>query len=99
MRRLRTASGVCVTTPRVPPPSLILRRDEPGPIGSVARFARASWPGSIAIRVHFAGAPPPAASASALAVAANVESIDEEGAVVHDHREVDGASRRGPGPV
>ena len=36
--RLTTASGVCVTTPLVPPPSLIFRVLEPGPIGSVAEL-------------------------------------------------------------
>ena len=35
------------TTPRVPPPSLILRVLEPGPIGSVSEFPRWSWPASI----------------------------------------------------
>src|SRR5829696_5485534 len=46
MARLTCAS------PGAPPPSLILRRLEPGPIGSVARFARRSWPGSTRIRVQ-----------------------------------------------
>src|SRR4051812_11140252 len=46
MARLTRAS------PGAPPPSLILRRREPGPIGSVAKFARRSWPGSTTIRVH-----------------------------------------------
>src|SRR5881397_2074035 len=44
--RLRSASGMPVTTPLVPPPSRILCVDEPGPIGSVFRLTRRSWPGS-----------------------------------------------------
>src|SRR3954469_14312160 len=87
---------MCVTTPLVPPPSLILRRDEPGPIGSVARFARASWPGSIAMRVHFAGAAVAAGatrrSAAALA-AVNVERIEEERPLVDGPVEADRARR------
>jgi hypothetical protein len=41
-----TDSGVPVVVPRVPPPSLIFRVAEPGPIGSVAVFRERSWPGS-----------------------------------------------------
>ena len=36
-----------VTMPVAPPPSLILRVLDPGPIGSVSRFACSSWPGSM----------------------------------------------------
>ena len=46
-RRLSSASRRPLTTPLVPPPSLIFRVDEPGPIGSVSAFARRSWPGSM----------------------------------------------------
>src|SRR5215208_2760365 len=55
-----TLSGVPDATPRVPPPSLILRVRDAGPIGSVSGFGRASWPGSMTIRVHGASAAPEA---------------------------------------
>ena len=45
-RRFSSASLSPDTTPWVPPPSLILRVADPGPIGSVAGLARRSWPGS-----------------------------------------------------
>ena len=38
-RRFTEASRWPVTTPEVPPPSLILRAAEPGPIGSIPRLA------------------------------------------------------------
>ncbi len=44
-RMFSSASVNPDTTPCVPPPSLILRVDEPGPIGSVSAFPRRSWPG------------------------------------------------------
>src|SRR3954471_2447406 len=96
MRRFTTLSGVPVATPRVPPPSLILRCAEPGPIGSVARFARASCPGSIAMRLQRAGLPPAAgaraaanASAAAALIAVYVERIDQEDVAGDGHMELD----------
>ena len=65
---VRSGSLIPVTTPCVPPPSLIFRVVEPGPIGSVARFARASCPGSITTTG------PPAARAAPV----NDESRGEE---------------------
>ena len=49
-----SASRIPVTTPRVPPPSLIFGVADPGPIGSVSAFARRSWPGSITTTVPVA---------------------------------------------
>ena len=50
-RTARSFKPICRTTaasPEAPPPSLIFRYVEPGPIGSVSRFAPfAEWPGSM----------------------------------------------------
>ena len=62
-----TASGVPVVVPRVPPPSLILSVDEPGPIGSVAEFARRSCPGSTTTVGGCSGTPSSASAEKAAA--------------------------------
>src|SRR5215207_3940102 len=49
IRTARVFQAIWRTTrasPGAPPPSLILRRVEPGPIGSVVRFGVRAWPGS-----------------------------------------------------
>src|SRR5918995_5396635 len=49
IRTARVFQAIWRTTrasPGAPPPSLILRTVEPGPIGSVVRFGVRAWPGS-----------------------------------------------------
>src|SRR5215208_914746 len=73
-----TLSGVPVATPRVPPPSLILRVPDPGPMGSVSGFGRASCPGSITMRVHGWS---PAPEADGVWAAASPESVVRAGTI------------------
>src|SRR5436190_7394734 len=70
MRRTTAASDWPVTTPWVPPPSLIFMTDDPGPIGSVARFGYRLWPGSSTIVTCADAAGAAAASAAAAATTA-----------------------------
>ena len=64
---VRSGSRIPVTTPCVPPPSKIFRVDDPGPFGSVRRFASRSCPGSTTTTGAAASAVPAKAVAPAKA--------------------------------